>query len=138
MKKLIILNSILVLSACGGIKMIDANQQTIIEKQLPKIADKGGQLCICRANNFLAAVRSYDMTANKEFIGNLPNDSYFCVNLSPDEYLIAGDSGFGMPRVSAETTIKQGQRKYMEVQINTGTLSTTSSEVGLSCIAGTM
>ena len=127
------------LGACGGISAIDENQQITTEAKLPDIDPNSGQLCICRTLNYVGGGGILGLNANDEYIGDMPNGSHLCVNLTPDEYSITGTCTF-CPRVGAETTIRKGQRKYMElyVGINGMNLHSTSKEVGLACIAGTM
>lgn len=139
MKKIIILCALVSLSGCGGITMIDEKQQAMIETKLPAIDPKGGQLCICRASNFAGSGAIVGLKANDENIGELPNSSYFCINLSPDQYSITGDCTM-CSRMGSETIIKQGQRKYMELYVgmNGMNLHSTSREIGLSCINGRM
>jgi hypothetical protein len=137
MKKMILMILPLALVACGGITMIDKNQQDVIESKLPEIHEDGGQLCICRASNFAGSAAILGIKVNGEYIGDLPNNSYLCANLSPDEYSVTGDCTL-CTRVGTETIIKQGQRKYMELSVNSVSLHSTSRDIGLSCIAGTM
>jgi hypothetical protein len=139
MRKLIILCSLYALAACGGITQIDENQQAITEAKLPAIDPAGGQLCVCRASNYVGGGAILGLKANGEYIGDVPNGSYLCANLSPDEYSITGDCTL-CSRVGAETLIKQGQRKYMELYVgmNGMNLHSTSREIGLSCIADAM
>jgi len=136
MKKLIPVFSVLALTACGGISEITPDMQAATEKKLPAIDSKGGQLCIFRVSNAIGMAVICDMYANDEFIGRLSNRSYFCVNLSPDEYTITGKC-FGGSRVGAEVNIRQGQRKYMELS-GGPVLQSQTREVGLSGIHGVM
>lgn len=139
MKKIAIFCSLFALVACGGITAIDENQQAITEARLPPIDPAGGQLCVCRTSNLIGSGAIPGLKASGEYIGDVPNSSYLCVNLSPDEYSITGDCTL-CSRVGAETIIKQGQRKYMEMYVgaNGMNLHSTSREIGLSCIADRM
>ena len=139
MRKLTFLSILLALGACGGITMVDESGQETIESRLPPINDAGGQLCVCRTSNFIGSGAIPGLKANGEYIGDVPNGSSFCVNLSPDEYSITGDCTL-CSRFGAETVIRQGQRKYMEMYVgaNGMNLHSTSREIGLSCITGVM
>ena len=137
MKKFIILGFVCGLTACGGISEITPDVQYQTESQLPAIDTGMGQLCIFRVSNMTGMAVALEMLANDKYIGRLPNSSYFCANLIPDEYIITGTPTWneGNNRASAETIVRAGTRKYMELQVgmNMG-LSTTTRELGLAGI----
>ena len=139
MKKIITMLSVLTLTACGGITRITPESQDSIENLLPVIHPDGGQLCVCRTSNYAGSGLVPILEANGEYIGRLPNNSFFCVNLMPDDYAITSDC-WNCARVGAETTIRQGERKFMELFLgfNGKNIHRTSREMGLSCIAGRM
>ena len=138
MKKSIMLSSLIFLTACGGVSQITPMQQSQVEQLLPAIDSAYGQICIFRASNYGGAAVSFEMRANGESIGRLSNSSYFCTNLSPDEYIITGESWTGY-RVSAETIIRSGTRKYMELQVGMDNqLILQTRELGLAGIYGAM
>jgi hypothetical protein len=136
MKKLIIC-SLLLLTACGGISQITPDIEKQTESKLPAIDSTGGQLCLFRVANFVSMGSSCEIFANEEYIGRLPNSSYFCANLSPDEYTITAKC-FGGGRMGAETTIRAGQRKYIELSAANISLTSQTREIGLAGIYGTM
>jgi len=129
----------LMLVTCGGIRDISPAQQFATEQQLPPIDPRGGQLCAFRVSNFSGAAITYDLRANDEPIGRLSNNSYFCVNLLPKEYVISGDSSYwGARRVGTETIIRQGERRFIELQVGASPiLSTQTREIGLAGIHST-
>jgi len=116
MKKYLPLLPILALAACGGMSQITPDMEIATENRLPDIDPRGGQLCIFRASNFIGGGASCEINANNEYIGRLPNSSFFCINLMPDEYTLTGRC-FGGARFGAETIIRQGQRRFMELQV---------------------
>ena len=139
MKKLIPIIPILLLLSCGGsIRMIDEQQQAIVESQLPPMHPDGGQLCVCTTSGF-GLSRAVTMEANGEHIGRLPGGSFFCVNLRPDDYIITANCPT-CPRRTLETSIRQGRRRYMEISIGIEgmILQSVTQEQGLSCMARRM
>ncbi|MDL2296065.1 hypothetical protein LJC18_04655 [Lachnospiraceae bacterium OttesenSCG-928-E19] len=130
----------MVLVACGGISEISHQEEVMTESRLPLIDPRGGQLCVFRVYNLTGSMVAYSIKADDEYIGRLSNDSYFCVNLTPGEYVINGDTThFGSQRVAAEVKIKQGMRKFMELQVGySSVLSNQTQSIGLAGIYSVM
>lgn len=145
MKNLMLILPVFMLTACMGIARLDTYQQAQIEAQLPPIDPEGGQLCMFRVSSFIGMAATFNMQANSEDIGRLSNSSYFCANLLPGEYIITGEASYGRVRVAGvgtETTIRQGQRKYIElktdVTTSAGQLIHQTREIGLGAIYNIM
>ena len=126
------------LVGCGAVSQLSPEMADVIERRLPFIDPRGGQLCMFRASNFVGAAMSYDIYANNEYIGRLPNSSYFCTNLEPGEYVIS--TGGTWQRGGSEIIISKGRRKFMELHVGTGGIRVDSviPDVGLAGIYDAM
>jgi hypothetical protein len=135
MKKVLLVT--ILLAGCGGISQLSPDGQQLVESQLPAIETGTGQLCIFRASYLAGMGAGCDLYANEQKIGRLPNSSYFCANLTPGEYTINAKC-FGGARMGAETIIKSGERKYMELSVASSTLMGQTRDTGLSGIHAAM
>jgi hypothetical protein len=127
----------LLLAACGGISEIDRDTMTRTESRLPPIDPRGGQLCVFRVQHYMLMMVAQDVWADGEFIGHLPNDSWFCVNLTPGDYIITTDGSLGF-RAGANVAINARVRKFMELNADAKNLIPQTPEVGLAGIYSAM
>lgn len=138
MKKCLFIVLTLMLSGCGNISQLTPEIADYVEPRLPYIDPRGGQLCMFRASNYVGTFMSYDIYADDEYIGRLPNGSYFCTNLEPGEYIIS--TGGTWQRGGADIFITKGRRKFMELYVGMGGTRVDSviPEVGLAGIYDAM
>lgn len=138
MKKILLFLLTITLSACGGVSQITSEEAAVTARRLPNIDPRGGQLCMFRSSNFVGAAMTYEIYADDEYIGRLPNDTYFCINLEPGEYVIS--TGGSWQRAGAETIISRGKRKFMELYVgmNGVSIHSVTPEVGLAGIYDTI
>lgn len=138
MKKTLLFLLTIALSACGGISQITSEDAAMTARRLPNINPRGGQLCIFRSSNVVGMAMTYEIYADDEYIGRLPNDTYFCINLEPGEYVIS--TGGSWQRAGAETIISRGKRKFMELYVgmNGVSINSVTPEVGLAGIYDTI
>ena len=138
MKKFLLLSLVFSLSGCGVVSQTTPETSAFTMQQLPALDSRGGQLCIFRASNFAGAGTAYKIYADDEYIGRLPNNSYFCINLELGEYVIS--TGGSWQRAGTETIISQGKRKFMELYVgmNGVSIHSVTPDVGLAGIYSTI
>lgn len=138
MKQTLLFLLTIALSACGGISQITSEDAAMTARRLPNINPRGGQLCIFRSSNVVGMAMTYEIYADGEYIGRLSNDTYFCTNLEPGEYVIS--TGGSWQRAGAETVISRGKRKFMELYVgmNGVSINSVTPEVGLAGIRDAM
>ena len=134
MKKILLFLVSITLSACGRVSQITSEDAAMTARKLPNIDPRGGQLCMFRSSNAVGVAMTYEIYADDEYIGRLPNDTYFCINLEPGEYVIS--TGGSWQRAGAETIISRGKRKFMELYVgmNGVSIHSVTPEVGLAGI----
>lgn len=135
MKKLIILA--LLLSGCATVPQTTPDLQNETEQKLPVIKKDKGQFCVFRVAGMGCAICTFDVKLDEEVIGELSNGAYLCKNVIPGEYNISA-RGNSWTRASTDIVIKQGVRKFIELQAYPPSLGATTREQGLNGIYDTM
>ena len=81
---------LLLLGACSIIEVPATTKELKdkIEAQLPVIEKGKGQVCFLRLKQFTGSAVSPDIYVDENKIKDLSNNSYFCVNLTPNDYFI--------------------------------------------------